>query len=224
MGGVLKRLDPEAKRLLSEEFASGVVKRLAADKVKPYVGEIERSIPLDDFCQVVDGVMSATDAGDTNIDALTAPDLHRALPLSRRQASDPGVWRYLAVVERPEYVRHRWDSFDADGRHYWQLAIRPEANTFARLWWIAELTHSGRSYDATQQVLESQTLTNWTFKNSFSHHEPMLHALVDFTGTSNVRLSGEQLVKGVSARLTVVNCEAHNRNAARTLLLGLHYS
>jgi hypothetical protein len=218
MGSILKRLDSEAKRLLSHEFASGQIDRLPVERIKPYVQPLDSDIPLADFHDLVDRVIRTTDPHDTSIDALTAAHLHKALPLTRRQASDPGIWRYLAVVERPDYVRHRWESFNASGLHYWSLAIRPEGNTFARLWWITELTRSGDSYAATRQILESQTLTNWTFKNSFSHHEPMLRALLESTKRADVRISAEQLVKAVSGRLTVVNCEAHDCNAARTLL------
>lgn len=84
----------------------------------------------------MDGVIATTVPFDAAaIDAALACALHRALPLSRRLAADWGLWRYLAVVHRPDIVRHRWElrSWTTMRDRFWRGGTRPGSNVFGRL-------------------------------------------------------------------------------------------
>src|SRR5690606_3886261 len=117
------------------------------------------------------------------LDAAVAPEIHQSLPLSRRVASDPGVWRFLTVVHRPDYVPHRWAmrSKAQMVRRYWDFGTRPDSNAFARLWWIAELTitkdASGDPYHLTRRVLGAQPLATAIFTRTLSQYAPAVSAL-----------------------------------------------
>src|SRR4051794_22111296 len=63
-------------------------------------------IPLD---PVSDAVRSlGTDVAGTAIDRALVEPLHRALPMTRREAADPRVWQWLCVEQFPDLVWRRW--------------------------------------------------------------------------------------------------------------------
>jgi len=97
------------------------------------------------------------------------------------EAADEGVWRFLAVVVRPQFVRHRWENptFALARSRFWGFGTRPDSNTFSRLWWIAELTREGRDYSLTERVLAHQSLANLIFTRSFCEHRPCVEACVE---------------------------------------------
>ncbi len=180
---ILQRLREEGRSLVDDEFLRGERAHLGKLAVEPYLEEAENPLELDEFDHIIDRAIAKFDAFDAAIDAASAPAIHAILPLSRREASDPGIWRYLAVVHRPDFVRHRW-SFATRATtlpRFWQFGTRPNSNAFARLWWIAELTvdeHTD-SYDRTRVALSRQALATNVFVRSFSHHKPAVAACLD---------------------------------------------
>jgi hypothetical protein len=91
-------------------------------------------------------------------DRWLAPRLHFALRLTRAEASDRGLWQWLAL-EKPAYVHWRWqdsEGFVADNR--WWGEIHKQA--LARLWWGAELFRDGASYTPVVQAFVKQDLPN----------------------------------------------------------------
>src|SRR5262249_43328356 len=107
---VLARLKPEAARLVTQALASGEIDRLPPDTCAPFIEPIGRTVPLDALDAYVDRLISTAARHDSAMDEGAGPALHRALPLTRREAADPGIWRFLAVVHRPDFVRHRWEN------------------------------------------------------------------------------------------------------------------
>jgi hypothetical protein len=111
-------------------------------------------------------------------DRWLSPRLHHALRLSRREASNPGVWRFLAYVGEPSYVRSRWSqNGDGPARGRYEGDIHKQA--FARLWWGAELFRNGASYDGVEHLFANQDLPNSCLHRPFVRLRPFAVGLID---------------------------------------------
>ncbi|MFW6052147.1 MAG: DUF6339 family protein [Myxococcota bacterium] len=180
----LMRLHPDAARFVTPELARGAVERWPAHAFVGLLEEMERDLPLDALDAAVDEILRTATRFDPGMDAEAAVRFHRALPLTRREASPPGVWRFLAVVHRPDFVRHRWENrtFSQTRGRFWRPGTRPDSNAFSRLWWIAELTRDGDDYALTRAVLSRQPLANSLFTRELSWHRPLVAAVVEILG------------------------------------------
>lgn len=189
----LQRLTEDGRRLITEEFLRGDLDYLPEDDVAQYTETVDVSnevVELRELDRILAEIRREYDRFEPDIDAAAAAPIHRCLRISRRVASDPGVWHYLAAVRYPDFVRHRWEyntkramteKFLAGGQDIYSNALH-------RLWWIAELTYdesrsSENSYDLTERVLENQTLANRIFDREFARYKPAAvactEALVD---------------------------------------------
>jgi hypothetical protein len=122
------------------------------------------------------------------IDAAVAPVVHENIDLTRRQASQPGIWHWLAVVWHPDFVRKRWP-WDTTERT--EKSMREKflgggtdiySNAFGRLWWMAELSHDPAAedpYDVTRRALSMQFLANRLFDPAFARYRPAVVAFAD---------------------------------------------
>ncbi len=196
---ILRTLSSEAKRLVTPELASGEVDRWPERAYASHLGEMAREVDLDAFDDVVDRVIESSKRFETGIDAASAPGIHRALPLTRREAMDPGVWRFLTVVHQPEFVRHRWknSTFQVMRSRFWAPGTRPDSNALGRLWWIAELTRQRRNYELTEKVLKKQALATNIFVREISWYRPAVAACARVLGSSPI-----VVVEGTMRRLT----------------------
>jgi Family of unknown function (DUF6339) len=214
------RLSAEAHHLVTRELASGQLDRHPPAAYQDYLEDAEVELDLDAFDGVVEHLLATTPARHAGFDRLAAPALHRALPLTRREASLPGVWRYLTTVRRPELVRHRWGSpsWTTTRAHYWSPGTRPDSNAICRLWWIAELTHqAGGSYDMTQLVLERQPLATQLFVRSFSRHRETVVAFVRVLGRASSE-DIERVARQFYGRLSTLVLEAMTSAELESLL------
>ncbi len=176
---VLARLSPSGRRLVTPELGSGERARWSADAYRDHVEPLERALSLRALDDALDGVLSTTAAFDAAaVDTALALALHRTLPLTRREAADWAVWRYLAVVHRPDVVRHRWElrSWTTMRARFWSSGTRPDSNLLGRLWWIAELSRRGDDHRATRRLLASPSLANAVFVRRLSSFAPFVHA------------------------------------------------
>jgi hypothetical protein len=215
----LLRLLPEAKRLVVPELASGAWDRPPESAWRPLVEELARPVDLAALDAAIDGCLSATQPFDPAIDALLAPALHRALPLSRREAADPGIWRFLTVVHRPDFVRHRWEnkSFAVTRSRFWRPGTRPDSNALARLYWIAELTRDGSSYALTVEVLRRQSLANAIFVRQLCFHRPAVAACAGVLAEAPAELV-ERALLGLTRFLALVPLEGLSEEDLRAVL------
>jgi hypothetical protein len=200
---MLRGLRAEGKRLLTPELASGETPRWSEREYGPLLLELERKIALDALDHAVDLTLAATPAFEPAADVLLAPRLHRALPLSRREASSPAPWRFLSVVHRPDLVRHRWEnrSWASMRARFWTAGTRPDSNVFSRLWWIAELSRDGDDYGLAEAVLSRPALATGLFIRALSSHRPAVaaccHVLAD-ASSSDVEATLKLLHKTLS--------------------------
>lgn len=172
------RLHPEAKRLVTPELASGELlcwtERETGAVVDPWI----RPLPLEPIDRELRRIIDDFEPFDTSIDSAAAPVLHRLLSMSRAEAADISIWRFLAVVCYPDFIRHRWEnrSWSTMRARFWAKGVRPDSNLFYRLWWIAELTRDQRDYSLTEQVLQKQHLANSIFVRGLSAFRPAVAA------------------------------------------------
>lgn len=91
-------------------------------------------------------------------DRWLAPRVHYSLRLLRSEASDRGVWQWVAL-RYPWYVEWRWaDQNNQVVDDRWWGPIHKQA--FARLWWGAEIFRDGRDYRPVEQAFVFQDLPN----------------------------------------------------------------
>jgi hypothetical protein len=91
-------------------------------------------------------------------DRWLAPRLHHALHLTRTQASDRGLWHWLALVVCPDYSEWRWTGRGGIAADRWYGPIHKQA--LARLWWGAEIFRDGADYSPVERAFIRQDLPN----------------------------------------------------------------
>lgn len=205
---ILRTLRPEGRRLVTEELATGVVARWDEDTWRPVAEDRERPVELDELDEQIAKVIRGHAPFDPAIDAALAPLLHRALRLTRREAADIGIWRFLTVVHAPHFVRHRWEykSWATAKTRYWSPGTRHNSNAFGRLWWIAELTREGDSYDLTARALAKQSVATQTFSRTWSQHRPAVLAFVDLLENAPAEVV-EHAARDLGRHLAIVPLE-----------------
>lgn len=166
--------------MVTRELADGTTQRHEPDEYERFLDDCEGKYDLDAFEAAVDDLVARTTRYDAGIDRFAAPAIHAALPLPRREAAHPGVWRFLAVIHRPEFVRHRWEmrSWSTMRTRFWRPGTRPDSNAIGRLWWIAELSREGDSYELTARALARQPIATSIFVRQFSSYRPAVEAFV----------------------------------------------
>lgn len=201
---------------LNERFMRGE-EPLPEDIRTDFVREIERDISLTELDGAVENLIEQTPAQGNEIDRMAAPAIHEALPLTRREAADMGIWRYLSIVRYPEFVRHRWGT-SGEMRRRFIGSSRWNSNTFSRLWWGAELTHDEeRKYELTRKLFTSQHVERTPFERLFGHHDDTAAAFIEvFHDDSQEVVS--KAAKRFNQRLTTVRVEAIDRDRIERLL------
>jgi hypothetical protein len=137
-------------------------------------------------------------------DAWLSPRLHSALRLTRREASEAGIWAFLAGLHPTgtAYVQWRWG--DAEGsiapiRHVGRISHQ----AFARLWWAAELFRDGADYGPVQRAFSRSELINLCLDRPFVRNRAFALALVDVLSAEGQEASSEDIA-GFSKRMTLV--------------------
>lgn len=153
------------------------------------------AIPLAPVHEAVNSL--EPDIQGSAIDAALVESIHRALPLSRREAADPRVWQWLCVTQFADLVWQRW----GDGtpppdelkealkaRMFSRFLCRPSLNgisrnTLARLWWTAEELES--DYALARKALANQDMFQNIFERFFGIYPEAARACLDrFDGRS----------------------------------------
>lgn len=216
----LKRLNQEANRFISKSFMKHGT--ALPDAVTNYIEELERDISLTSFDAKLDEIMDTTEPYDPVIDQLAAPHIHRTLNLTRREAADQGIWRFLAVIHRDDFVRHRWryTSKAAMERRFFRGQKAWNTNTFSRLWWVAELT-SQYSDNLTRRVLERQSLAQAIFERYFGKYPPAIKAFTAVFEDKSADVIAEA-AKEFDKKLSLLVLESQTLNEIRQHLKELY--
>ncbi|MCC9741304.1 DUF6339 family protein [Streptomyces sp. MNU89] len=145
------------------------------------------------------------DDSRTRADAWLAPRLHATIRMTRAEASDTGLWNFLALVVAPDYVvwRHLGKG-KADGEPAEVAARRfsgrHDTQTFARLWWAAELFRNGDDYRTAEIACGNQDVLNTVLRLDIMDHRPSARAVVRLLERGTVRTGRE-----VNALATAIN-------------------
>ncbi|MGW0824194.1 DUF6339 family protein [Streptomyces sp. NPDC002845] len=148
------------------------------------------------------------DERPTTADAWLAPRLHETLRLTRREAAERRLWTYLALGVAPDYVVWRHLPEPKADRSHGRVArdkfVGPHyKQTFARLWWAAELFRDGSDYRPVVMACGNQDMLNSALRLDVIDHRPTALALVRLMERGIVRTGRE-----VNALTPAVNAAA----------------
>ncbi len=218
----LMTLSPDGRRPVTLELMTGQRAFWEPDAYGELLRPTMPEMPLNELDEGFDRLLAELAPFDTSLDAPAAELLRRSLPLTRRAASEPGVWRYLAVVRRPDVVRHRWElrSQRQMASRFWRMGTRLDSNVFSRLWWIAEHTRDGDDYTLTHRLCAEPRLCTALFSRELGWYRPLVRACVDVLGGRSTT-EIERDIKLLSKRLSVVVLESQSEAALRTLVASL---
>ncbi|MGW7543414.1 DUF6339 family protein [Streptomyces sp. NPDC054770] len=211
---------PERLALISDvqaaEFISTGLLEGREDVPSIALNKIAERLPGDDARRRLDRVRDLIEHAlsrfgnerPTAADAWLAPRLHETLRLTRREAAEKGFWTYLALGVAPDYVvwRHLSEpkADGSPGRVARDRFIGPHyKQTFARLWWAAELFRDGPDYRPVAVACGNQDMLNSALRLDIIDHRPTALALVRLMERSAVRTGRE-----VNALTSAVNAAA----------------
>jgi hypothetical protein len=176
---------------------------------------------LDGLAECIDSIMKKTMSDGTQVDRNLVFEVHRCLPLTRRQAADKRVWAWLGLVRFPHFVAWRWAPSPGSGlRTQERFAGGAVRQTFARLWWAAELTRSGSDYGLTTTLFGLsgiQDIYEAVFGRAFCQYRPALKGFVEVMGQQPESLIRET-AKEFGYVLTTLVLETMSEAAIRSLL------
>ena len=217
----LRRLTEDGRRLVGDTFLRGET-NLNDESINEYVEPMPGGAKADlsTLDTAFDAVVAEYERTETAMDGKLTADVHRCLDISRRTASDPGLWHWLAVVRYPEFVRHRWEyrSEAAMREKFLGAGSDLYSNAIHRLWWIAELTSDGQDYTLTQQVFNNQTMVNKVFDRWFARYEPAVVAICDELADERSAVIDE-VTRRFNHALTNVQLEGLTEAEARELVV-----
>jgi hypothetical protein len=171
---------------------------------------------LDPVRVVLDEAMSRYAQADAAAsDSWLGPRLHAALRLSRREAGNRDLWRFLGLWAA-DYVRWRFGppagEEDPENAAKAERFVGPDSkHALARLWWMAEVFRDGKDYSTAALALTNQDIVNNLFRMSISNHRPTALAALAVLPSSK---DGKSLPDGRRA-----NALAKATNAAASTLM-----
>ena len=194
---------------------------LTNDQLDEYV-EVMPGRPtadLDRIDSAVERVLEVYPEYDTAIDGALVKEIHRGLDITRRTAGDPGLWHWLAVVQYPNLVRHRWEyrSEEAMREKFLGAGSDLYSNAIHRLWWIAELTSRDEDYSTTDVIFTNQTMVNKVFDRWFARYQPAVRAMCDELADEPSRVIDET-TRRFNHALTNVQLEGLSEDQAREMI------
>jgi hypothetical protein len=217
----LKRIRREARSFIGEEFLRGD-REVDESDLQAYLEPTSVELDISPLRTKIDEIVSGDEYAeyDSKIDAELAPTVHETLDLSRREASDPGLWHYLTVLVFPDFVRYRWrfSSETAMREKFLGAGSDIYSNALHRLWWAAELTHESGDYSRTKRVLQSQELSNDIFDRWFARYRPAVTAVADALQDEPSDVISETTTE-LRQRLSVFRLEALTEDEIRDLVL-----
>ncbi|WP_413102513.1 DUF6339 family protein [Streptomyces sp. Inha503] len=185
------------------------VPSIALNKAAEALPDDDGRLRLDRVRDLIDDAMATfRDERPTAADAWLAPRLHETLRLTRREAAEKGFWTFMALGVAPDYVvwRHLSEpkAHDAHGRVARDRFVGPHSKqTFARLWWAAELFRDGPDYRPAVVACGNQDMLNSALRLDVIDHRPTALALVKLLERGTVRTGRE-----VNALTSAVNAAA----------------
>lgn len=156
----------------------------AAIAIDDYTTDFPREVDLRPMHAVLDEAMRRFPPSErARSDSWLGPRLHHALRLTRQEAARRGVWLFLAIAARPDYVVWRWAGGEEPGNEepagLERFAGPDYKHALARLWWMAEVFRDGDDYLPAAKALSNQDVVNNLFRMDIAHHRPTVLAAVE---------------------------------------------
>jgi hypothetical protein len=146
----------------------------------------------DPIRDLVDEAMERFADSPTGADAWLAPRLHATLRITRREAADASLWNFLAMRLAPDYVF--WRHPPRASKKHPVPQVNParfigayHSQTFARLWWAAELFRNGADYRPVEIACGNQDVLNTVLRLEIIYHRATAQALVRLLERGTVR-------------------------------------
>lgn len=222
--------------LVTDEFLKGNV-TYEENEVEPFVEPTEYEANLNALGQVLDYVMNEgrqnmdlKPSDRSDLDAAVAPIVRELIDVPRQAVGDEGIWHYLAIVWRPDYVRFRWPmtgntSLTSLREKFTKSTEDLYAPAFARLWFMADFTRSPTDgYAPTEKILTRQYIANRLFDRKDLRREAVVQAFaqVAYERDDDEFINDNNLVEDVARRLShelsSISAEAIEADGVVTLL------
>lgn len=222
----LHRLNQEAKRIVSNKrFFSGELEKIPENRINQHIEPIEGNYDVKKLDNFLTNLMDQYDRHEVEMDKLLGPKIHQLLSLSRREAADPGIWHFLTVVLRPDFVRYRWEfnNYSYMRKRFLGNVRSWDTNTFSRLWWAAELTKTrGASdpYKNTKFLLGRQTFARALFDREYGWYKPMNLAFISVLRGEKQTVY-EEVAKRLNRALSTIKLETLDRSQIEYMIKGL---
>lgn len=193
---VLKCLNSRAVPFLSSD---GLIAGSFPDMTS-YLESFGRSIDLSILDAVIDEGMRF-DQQPRDTDGWFAPRVHAALRLSRSEAGQLGIWRYLAY-RYSSYILWRW--LGTNGKiPQERITGRDNRQAFSRLWWAAELGRNGSDYTPVLNVFHNQDAALQFLDNDAFHNRPLALAYAEYVSSRQLSSAqAKRLGKRINFTLT----------------------
>lgn len=190
----LKRIREEYEIRLSESFLAAPEPDSIFTERENALEELGVQRDLTDLDALINDLMSDYERESTEVDRVMAVPLHKNLAIERRIAFDRRFWGWLGLDRYPRFIAWRWGL--GNPRKEDGVRVRAEnryfgghvRQTFARLWWAAELTVDGDGdYSLTEKLLSLkgfQDAYEAFFGRAFCQYRPALKAFIEVVGES----------------------------------------
>ncbi|WP_131103153.1 DUF6339 family protein [Ornithinimicrobium sufpigmenti] len=186
-----------------------------------YLTEVSglRTHKLEPVHVLLEEVMARYDQAEAAAsDSWLGPRLHAVLRLSRREAGNRAVWRFLGLWGA-DYTRWRFGppvgEDDPEQAAKSERFVGPSSkHALARLWWMVEVFRNGKNYAPAALALTNQDIVNNLFRMRISNHRPTALAALAVLPSS---ADGTMLTGGREANALAKAANA----AASTLVLDL---
>ncbi|MDH5630398.1 MAG: DUF6339 family protein [Gammaproteobacteria bacterium] len=211
---------------LSEEFlTSDTPSDLGSPLYNSAMEECFGGIALTQFDELINKTMNSFKRYDASMDINMTVDLHKSLPLTRRQASDMRFWSWLGVIHVPDFVAWRWKPAGTPAKRSKVRFCGTDRvrQTFARLWWAAELTRKENDYTITAELLNHPGFQNnyeAIFGRAFGSYFPAMEAFVNIIKDKKERFI-EILAIELGYALTTNVLESMDKNDLLTFMNNL---
>lgn len=223
----LRRIRDHVQLALSEDFLAADDPRMFDRLDKARDTEVMRAdIDVSPLGDLVDKIINATKPGDAAaIDRMLAVELHPALPITRGEAADMCMWAWLGWQAFPHFVAHRWPLAPKTNlRSAERFVGNVVRQSFARLWWAAELTVDDKDdYSLLEEILALDSFQDFyeaCFGRTFCQYRPALEQFIQVAGPLSA-VHYRQLAKEFGYSTTTLVLEALSANEIKTLLVDL---
>lgn len=216
----MKRLPTSGKKFIDNKFLNGDFSNVS--QLESLATNIDIQFDIEQLEKEIFWAMKKFKESDSQIDISLAPSIHQIMSISRKQANDYGMWRFLTTVKFNEFVRHRWKGSDGKVNldRYWGYKRRL---SLCRLWWASEMTVRDGDYELTKKLLSGSgqdQFENLVMGSKISNYPKALIILLEELLSENRDVYRSVMVN-FNRLLTVVLLESLDENEIKQIIRSL---